>query len=96
MLSEYRVYLVDQDDHFYDAIPLICANTQRQLSALYGWLSVTALSFGSLTERSLKSRTKIKIGPHEMKPSARFLVVFLFEEVPSWPKARTAKNWSGG
>jgi hypothetical protein len=25
-MAEYRVYLVDTDDHFYDAIPLICAN----------------------------------------------------------------------
>ena len=25
-MAEYRVYLVGRDDHFYDAIPLICAN----------------------------------------------------------------------
>ena len=25
-MAEYRVYLVGTDDHFYDAIPLICAN----------------------------------------------------------------------
>jgi hypothetical protein len=25
-MAEYRVYLIDSDDHFYDAVPLICAN----------------------------------------------------------------------
>ena len=25
-MTEYRVYLVGTDDHFYDAIPLNCAN----------------------------------------------------------------------
>ena len=25
-MAEYRVYLVGMDDHFYDAITLICAN----------------------------------------------------------------------
>ena len=25
-MAEYRVYLVGTDDHFYDAIPMICAN----------------------------------------------------------------------
>jgi hypothetical protein len=25
-MAEYRVYLVGTDDHFYDAIPLICAD----------------------------------------------------------------------
>jgi IS30 family transposase len=27
-MAEYRVYLVDTDDHFYDAIPLICAERE--------------------------------------------------------------------
>ena len=25
-MLEYRAYLIDSDGHFYDAVPLICAN----------------------------------------------------------------------
>jgi hypothetical protein len=41
-MAEYRVYLVGTDDHFYDAIPMICANDAeaiehaRQLAVGHG------------------------------------------------------------
>ena len=65
-MAEYRVYLVGTDDHFYDAIPMICANDAEAIEHADSWPSVTALSFGSLTERSRYSRTKIR--PDELKP----------------------------
>ena len=41
-MAEYRVYLVDADDRFFDAIPLTCANDAeaieqaRRLAVGYG------------------------------------------------------------
>ena len=46
-MAEYRVYLVDRDDHFYDTVHLICADDAEAIEQARGWPSVTALSFGS-------------------------------------------------
>jgi hypothetical protein len=46
-MTEYRVYLVGTDDHFYDAVHLVCADDAEAIEQARGWPSVTALSFGS-------------------------------------------------
>jgi hypothetical protein len=32
-MAEYRVYLVDRDGHFFDVVPLKCANDSEAMEA---------------------------------------------------------------
>jgi len=35
-VAEYRVYLVDRDGHFYDAVPLSCPNDAEAIERAKG------------------------------------------------------------
>ena len=77
-MAEYRVYMVDTDDHFFDTIHLICADDAEAIEQARGWPSIMALSFGSLTEKSRYSRIK-----PEVLPAVRYNLIRVSPQRPA-------------
>jgi hypothetical protein len=62
-MAEYRVYLIDSDDRFYDVVPLICADDDEAME------KAKQLADGHDVELWQRDR---KVARFDPKPKIRF------------------------
>jgi hypothetical protein len=61
-MSEYRVYLVDRDGHFFDAVHLICADDAEAIEKAKGWAIGHGVELWELDR-------KVAVFPDQNKPT---------------------------